>query len=209
MTALELNRVHYPVTVLGPGTRAGIWVQGCMLACPGCLARDTWEPAADRAVAVEDILRWLDSLPRPLDGITISGGEPFQQQGITALVSAIDAWRDRSVLDVLVYTGYAWSRIARQTEILRHCDAVITGRFVQGRNTGETPLRGSANQRIVPLSELGRSRYADPSEQRELQVSADGGQLRLIGIPGPGVLDRLTGDLREAGLDLTGATWLE
>ena len=28
-TTLELNKAHWPVTVLGPGRRIGLWVQGC------------------------------------------------------------------------------------------------------------------------------------------------------------------------------------
>ena len=40
--ALVVNRVHFPVTALGPGRRLGVWVQGCSIGCAGCLAHDTW-----------------------------------------------------------------------------------------------------------------------------------------------------------------------
>ena len=43
---IGLNRVHFPVTALGPGRRVGIWLQGCSIRCPGCMSLDTWAPAA-------------------------------------------------------------------------------------------------------------------------------------------------------------------
>ena len=42
---IAINKAHYPVTVLGPGQRIGIWFQGCRIHCPGCVSQDTW--AAD------------------------------------------------------------------------------------------------------------------------------------------------------------------
>ena len=39
---IRLNKAHYPVTALGPGRRIGLWLQGCALACPGCISQDSW-----------------------------------------------------------------------------------------------------------------------------------------------------------------------
>ncbi|MFC7732179.1 4Fe-4S single cluster domain-containing protein [Actinomadura keratinilytica] len=146
---LLLAKAHYPVTTLGPGVRAGIWTQGCTLHCPGCLSRDTWEADPGKAVPVAAVLGWLRSLPRPLDGVTVSGGEPFQQpEALAALLRGIRAWQDGSEhetipVDILVYSGYVYSRLlrsARTSEILGLCDAVITGPYVDRLNPGgDTP----------------------------------------------------------------------
>ncbi|URN01597.1 radical SAM protein [Actinomadura madurae] len=137
------------MTTLGPGTRAGIWTQGCTLHCRGCLSRDTWEADPGKAVPVEAVLGWLASLPEPVDGVTVSGGEPFQQPAaLAALLRGIRAWRDARghetiALDILVYSGYVYSRLSRTTEmreILDLCDAVITGPYVDRLNPGgDTP----------------------------------------------------------------------
>lgn len=209
MTVIELNRVHYPVTALGPGTRAGIWLQGCTLACPGCLARDTWAADPARAVPVSDLLDWLGELPDGLDGITISGGEPFQQPSALAeLVAGISRWRAGRPIDVLAYSGYAWSRIRRHTNVLAHCDAVVTGPYIARRNTGATPLRGSANQSLIPLTPLGRQRYETAFPARPpLQAFPEGDRVWLIGVPGPGELERLRAGLGEAGIVTEDVTW--
>ena len=79
MTAsIALSRIHFPVTTLGPGRRIGIWFQGCSIRCPGCISMDTWAPGRGITTideVVNAVAQWLPVA----DGITISGGEPFDQ----------------------------------------------------------------------------------------------------------------------------------
>ena len=56
---IRVNRVARPVTVLGPGRRLGLWVQGCSIRCPGCASEDTWDPAAGRDLEVAALARSL------------------------------------------------------------------------------------------------------------------------------------------------------
>jgi anaerobic ribonucleoside-triphosphate reductase activating protein len=209
-TAVEISRLHHPVTVLGPGTRAGIWVQGCTIGCTGCLARDTWERRPDRAVPVPAVLAWLAGLDGPVDGVTVSGGEPLQQPGpVAELLAGVVAWRGRREIDVLLYTGYPWSRAARYRDVLASCDAVIAGPYVQRRNTGDLPLRGSANQRVVPLTPLGRRRYGPGAAlpPRGLQASVTEGRIWLVGIPRAGDLPRIARGLAARGVRIGGESW--
>jgi 4Fe-4S single cluster domain len=94
----------------GPGQRAGLWVQGCTLACPGCVSRDTWSHDDGTPLEVDDIVEWLGSLcvSETVDGLTISGGEPTEQcDGLYALLTAVNDLRDSGIFtgDVLCYTG--------------------------------------------------------------------------------------------------------
>jgi anaerobic ribonucleoside-triphosphate reductase activating protein len=216
MTArLMLNRAHYPVTTLGPGVRAGIWVQGCTIGCHGCASRDTWEADASRLVDVGQLVDWLDSLPN-VDGLTVTGGEPFQQaNAVAALLTEVRALASRRgyPVDVLVYSGYAFGALSRRpgaAALLARCDAVITGPYIDRLNPGG-PWRGSANQKLIPLTELGRERFggadAAPTGERHLQFSSDGQRLWLIGIPGRGDLGNFERQLMERGLSLDGGSW--
>ncbi len=216
MTRLAINRLHYPVTVLGHGVRAGVWVQGCTLACPGCMSRDTWEPRPDTEVDVETVLAWIRRLPGPLDGVTVSGGEPFQQPGpLAELLRGIRelAAGDGSHRDLLVFSGYAWPRLrdgATYQPALALCDAVVAGPYVARRNTG-SPLRGSDNQQVVPLTPLGRERYGAEAlaqyGERRLQVMTNGGDLRVIGIPHRADLARWQAASEAGGVTWEGTTW--
>lgn len=214
MTVLRLNRTHYPVTVLGPGVRAGIWVQGCTIGCSGCVARDTWDAGGGAAVDVSAVLDWLDGIDGPVDGVTVSGGEPFQQPAALAeLLDGIGAWRrDRTgEVDVLVYSGYPWSKLTRTPRLaalLDQCDAVIAGPYVARRNSGAA-LRGSDNQRVLPRTPLGQRRYGPPlpDVDQRMQVEVSAGRIYCIGIPRAGDMDRLTEQLAQAGVLLGDLTW--
>ncbi|GIF73916.1 4Fe-4S single cluster domain-containing protein [Asanoa siamensis] len=207
---LEISRLHHPVTALGPGVRAGIWVQGCTIGCHGCLARDTWERRPERALPVAEILGWLAGLPRPLDGVTVSGGEPLQQAAAVAdLLAGIHEWRGAQPLDVLLFTGYPWSRAARETAVVERCDAVVAGPYVARRNRGDVPLRGSDNQRVVALTALGRARYGPGVKlpARGLQASVADGRIWFVGIPRAGDLERVAAGLTARDVRVGGTTW--
>lgn len=212
MSALRVNRMHHPVTALGHGVRAGIWVQGCTIGCHGCASTDTWDAAGGADVEPDAVLRWLAGLPEPLHGLTVSGGEPFQQPvALAALLAAVHEWRGDREFDLLVFSGYAWPRLSTRTtyaDALRHADTVVAGPYVDRRNTG-TPLRGSDNQRIVTRTPLGRQRYGDPERLpgRRMQVTMDGDTVRLIGIPGHDDLERMRADLTARGIALEAVTW--
>ena len=107
MIQIRLHRVYYPVTTLGPGRRLGIWVQGCKKKCPGCLSPEM-QPCVGPLLTVESIVQNIPADIRP-DGLTISGGEPFDQP---AGVAELIRWfTDRYTSDVLVYTGYTLAEL--------------------------------------------------------------------------------------------------
>src|SRR4051794_30769668 len=111
MTAnIALSRIHFPLTTLGPGRRIGIWLQGCSIRCPGCISLDTWAKGrgATTVDAVLDSVRpWLAAA----DGITVSGGEPFDQEA--ALEALLHGLRARTSADILVFSGYPLERKPR------------------------------------------------------------------------------------------------
>ncbi|SHN38266.1 4Fe-4S single cluster domain-containing protein [Cryptosporangium aurantiacum] len=212
---VRLSRAHYPITVLGPGRRLGLWFQGCSIGCHGCIAQDTWAPDAGVDVELSDVERWLRDLPAgAVDGVTISGGEPFDQpEALAALLERLDAWRSErpEQIDLLCYTGRSTAVVRRRwPEVLARLDAVITGPFVAAAAPGRR-WRGSANQELLPLSPLGRARYeadidAEPGRTR-MQLINDGSTVYYVGIPAPGQLERFEAALAERGLAHREASW--
>ena len=76
---LALHSLAYPVTALGPGRRVVVWVAGCGLRCPGCITPQLWSRQSGRLVPVDRLADYMSRLAHPLDGVTVSGGEPFEQ----------------------------------------------------------------------------------------------------------------------------------
>jgi anaerobic ribonucleoside-triphosphate reductase activating protein len=200
--ALGLSRLHFPVTTLGPGRRVGIWVQGCSIRCPGCISADTWR-AADAGLEVNQIVErispWLDAC----DGVTVSGGEPFDQPGgLALLLRAIHQHRDTNVL---VYTGHPVERIEQHLRAMAPMiDALVSDPFDIAQPQTKA-LRGSDNQRLHFLTERGRALFS-PYERaltvddRQLHVMLDAqGTAWIAGIPARGDLARLQAILQAQG----------
>ena len=101
---LLVNKLHAPVTVLGPGRRIGLWLQGCSIHCKGCVSTDTWDFDPRRSMTVDDVLAWCRAAVaraaaagEQITGLTISGGEPFDQaDGLRVLVDRLQKNRDNA-----------------------------------------------------------------------------------------------------------------
>jgi anaerobic ribonucleoside-triphosphate reductase activating protein len=214
---LQLNKAHWPVTVLGPGRRIGLWVQGCSIGCRGCVSQDTWAPDNTKVIAVRDLLAWCRKVaPDGPAGITISGGEPFEQPlGLRALLHGLAQWRSDAGLDfdILCYSGYGLARLQRKhAGLLKLLDALIPEPYVDSKPITHA-WRGSFNQPLVTLSERGRLRYADsmnaPAEGagKRMQAAVDGGRVWMIGIPARGDMARVEALCAERGLALEKVSW--
>ncbi len=201
MTALALSRVLFPVTTLGPGQRVAIWFQGCSIRCPGCISVDTW-PAGEPTIAIADLLDTLAPWFAEADGVSVTGGEPFDQAaGLEALLVGL---RARFRGDILVYSGYAYEALAGRLERLTGLmDALISDPY-ESEAGDRLPLRGSDNQRLHRLTPLGRSRFerfGAPGEKcraLDLMVDADG-RFWFAGIPRRGDFKRLRQALEAQG----------
>lgn len=150
---------------------------------------------------VAEVLRLVDEYD--LDGLTISGGEPFQQaEPVAELIESVRRSKD---LDVVVFTGYEAGVASRRSpRLARLVDILVAGRYDRARPS-DRPLLASANQ-VIATSELGAARLAEVTSAR-IQVAADGGDLFVVGLPQPGDLDRLHEALESRGVALAGASW--
>lgn len=155
---IYLYRLYHYSTVDGPGRRSVIQLAGCTIRCPGCYVPETHERDNGRLTRINEIVSQIEKRQDEHDGVTILGGEPFDQtEGLRILVKELKA-RD---FHLTLYTGFTVeSLLMRDYEsvnyILAAADLVIDGAFDQTmtRNAGE--YRGSSNQRLIfyPVSRL-------------------------------------------------------
>ena len=212
-----LNKAHFPVTVLGPGRRIGIWLQGCTIRCKGCVSQDTWPADATKALPVKALVDWCRRVGGDgFDGVTISGGEPFDQpKPLSALLTQLAAWRNTAGLDfdILCYSGYPLKTLQKKhAKTLAMLDAVIPEPYADGRPLGALWC-GSDNQTLRPLSPRGIARYAHWIDAPQLpqgkcmQLSVEADKLWMIGIPQRGDMAALEVLCRERGLTLNQVSW--
>lgn len=204
-TTITVSRVLDRCEVLGPGVRAVIWVQGCPLRCPGCVAPETLSFEGGTAWPVARLARWLASL-EDAEGVTFSGGEPFAQAD--ALARLLDEARaTRPGLTAMAYSGFTHERLRRgssgQRALLDRLDLLVDGPYQQARH-GDLRWRGSANQRLIPLSERYREVLAAPDAGQGIEFSLGiDGTLSWAGVPAiPGFRERVEADLAAQGYAL-------
>lgn len=127
--------------VNGDGVRYVVFTQGCGHGCRGCQNPDTWDFNGGKEMTVTEIA--ADYRKRPwLDGITLSGGDPFyQEEECLALLDALPG------VNVWVYTGFEYEEIAG-TELARRADVLVVGPFVEELRC-EDQMYGSSNQKII------------------------------------------------------------
>ncbi len=214
---ISINKAHFPVSVLGPGKRLGIWLQGCSIGCKGCVSQDTWEHDPGRDMTVVQLLDWCHKTTQGIfDGVTISGGEPFDQpQALDALLDGLIRWRRRSKLDfdLLCYSGYPLSTLQKNhPTLLAKLDALIPEPYVDAKPLTHV-WRGSSNQPLVPLSDRGRNKYTQhldtPADQatKRIQTMLDGERVWYVGIPARGDMAALENSCKTRGLELTQVSW--
>jgi len=138
----------------GPGIRLTVFVQGCTHNCEGCHNPDSHAFDGGTKMKVQDIIDMLDKNPL-LDGITLSGGEPFQQAPQSAMLAA--AAKEMG-LNVITYTGYTFEQILARKEgnsgwndLLKNSDVLVDGPFILAQRSLMLRFRGSQNQRIIDV----------------------------------------------------------
>ena len=151
----------------GPGFRLAVFTQGCSHRCPGCQNEHTWDPAGGETVTVDDLLAKVDRNPL-LKGVTLTGGEPFEQAA--PLIGFAQACHERG-LDVWAYSGYTYEQLAAgkagedARALLAECDVLVDGPFVEAEKSLMLKWRGSANQRVIDVR-----RSLDAGEAVELEL---------------------------------------
>lgn len=135
----------------GPGIRMTIFMQGCPHHCPGCHNPHTHDPDGGYEVNVYEVIDKFRKNPL-LDGITFSGGEPFEQPYALQFLSSVVQTFGKTVW---CYTGWTWEEILsdeKKRKALVCIDVLVDGRFDVSQRSLAIPWRGSKNQRIIDVA---------------------------------------------------------
>lgn len=192
------NRVSRS-TANGPGDRSVVWFQGCSLACAECWNKDTHKFDIKKDESILALAQWI--LDQDAEGVTFSGGEPFQQA--PGLLVLIDILKDaKPNFSIGSFTGYTlkelqegkyqwWSTAYNQwvagdtkmsKEILSKMDFIIAGRYNALKRVDDKPLCGSSNQEVHFLTT--RYKLSDLTGNIvEMTIDSDSGLIQITGFP--------------------------
>src|SRR5690606_7761143 len=137
------------------GNRVGIWTVGCPHRCFNCCNPELQPVDESKEITLDHLFHSISSITETIDGITISGGDPFFQPEELAILIA---WLvEKGHEDILIYSGYkieellSWNRTDVQF-ILENIAVLIDGLYIDKLNDNLS-LRGSSNQRVIVLKE--------------------------------------------------------
>jgi anaerobic ribonucleoside-triphosphate reductase activating protein len=138
----------------GEGIRYSIYLAGCRHACEGCHNRASWNPKAGILFTDEILQNIIDSINNNplLDGITLSGGDPFFNPA--ALLVLLKILKKETNQNIWCYTGYRYEELLEDEtmkDCLNYIDTLVDGRFEISQFDPRLLFRGSRNQRIIHL----------------------------------------------------------
>lgn len=132
--------------VNGYGVRYVIFCQGCNHCCAGCQNPETWDFNGGKEITPEELVEDIKK-HKHIDGVTLSGGDPFYQQDecvylLKLIPENINVW---------IYTGFKYKEI-KNTQLAQMADYIVDDKFeIDKVVTGK--MYGSSNQKIINVKE--------------------------------------------------------
>lgn len=136
----------------GFGIRVSIFCTGCTHKCPGCFNELYQDPNYGEKWTIEQtdlVVKYMKDTA--VKGLTLLGGEPFQN---TWLVDVIREVKKQTNKEIWAYSGYTYEKLIEdkdRLEMLKECDILIDGPFIQELKDLKLRFRGSSNQRVIDV----------------------------------------------------------
>jgi anaerobic ribonucleoside-triphosphate reductase activating protein len=141
-------------SVNGPGVRFVIFTQGCPHKCNGCQNPETWDLLGGNEFDVLDLVSTIVNT-KYIDGVTLSGGDPFYQG--EAILELCKLLKERGVESIWAYSGWTFEQLSsgqvssQAKEALNYIDVLVDGPFILSRLDENCLFRGSNNQRLIDV----------------------------------------------------------
>ncbi|WP_439383930.1 4Fe-4S single cluster domain-containing protein [Amycolatopsis lexingtonensis] len=170
MELLNLHRIVDVTAAEGPGVRCAVWTQGCSVRCPGCFNPQTWTTRGGTLTPWPDLVSHVLAIPG-IEGVTLLGGEPFDQpEPLGHFASAVRS----EGLSVMTFTGHVLEDLP-PSKLLDSTDLLVDGPFLADRPEPSRPWVGSVNQRFHFLTDRYDESIFTTPNRLELTIGVDGG----------------------------------
>jgi anaerobic ribonucleoside-triphosphate reductase activating protein len=197
LVRVRVARVVARTEVEGPGVRTALWVQGCSIRCAGCFNPHLWASEGATLVPVAALLATV--LEQDVEGITLLGGEPFDQPASLGVLARAVQRYGRSVI---TFTGHSLERLRMREDaalLLAHTDLLVDGPYRGDLLDTSRPWVGSTNQRFHFLTDRFRELRDEIQEipdRLEVSIGRDG-RVSVIGWAPAGTIEDLLGSVGE------------
>ena len=151
----------------GSGIGAALFVQGCHFHCGNCFNKDTWDFTGGKEWTPETKKKFLELIDKPyITRVSILGGEPLADEnldGVLDLVTTIK--KEFSQKTIWLYSGYTIDQVFfplyinmppseeewKKIDIIKQCDVMVDGQYIDSQRDITLRWKGSANQRVIDV----------------------------------------------------------
>lgn len=183
---MYVSHILTDVENLGPGKRVCVWFCGCSKNCKGCCSPELQSCINSVKISPEmlaDIVNFKVAMTGA-SGITLSGGDPLEQEEITVFLSQLNT------RNILIFTGYTYKEICQNglySQIKEYVAAIKCGRYVRELDAGH-PLMGSSNQIIIYSSPFFEEQFTSyiMTHGRDVKYYRLNDKKYFTGLPGKG-----------------------
>ena len=180
---MQIDRILYPITSLGPGKRLCIWTVGCKKRCPMCANPELHNFDEGKDIALEEIQKIITTSDfSDIDGFTVSGGEPFcQPKELLKILT-------KKSEDILVFSGYTFEELIGMKDFyVRSCldyiGVLVAGEYIDELNDNATALVASVNQKLHIFHQSLQGKYEIYlREGRQIQNIFYNNEMMSVGI---------------------------
>ena len=160
----------------GEGIGVSLFVQGCDFHCKNCFNSETWEFSKGQEWNDKTKNQFLKLIEKPfIQRVSILGGEPLHPKNVQNVLKIVDEIRvSYPTKNIWLYTGYTWKEIwikdniktgdkiqdmrekaikNLRRQVVRICDILIDGRYIDELRDVSLHWRGSSNQRVINVQE--------------------------------------------------------
>ena len=150
----------------GEGIGVSLFVQGCPFNphCYNCFNPETWDFNGGKEWTPDVKEKFLELVDRQyIKRVSILGGEPLADENLDGVLDLVNEIR-LSLPDktIWLWTGFTWEYIfsnledmnnLKRQEIIRNCDVLVDGRYIDSQRDINLKWRGSKNQRVILVKE--------------------------------------------------------
>lgn len=161
----------------GEGVGVSLFVQGCPFHCKNCFNSETWDFNGGKEWTEETKNKFMKLIDRPyIKRVSFLGGECLAEQNLDGILSLIKEIRiSFPEKTIWLYTGYEWNQIMnikvtqpffscqdleskiqnvlKRQEIIKMCNVVVDGEYIDEQKDLSLKFRGSKNQKIIDVKQ--------------------------------------------------------
>ena len=170
-------KIEYEDVCNGTGLRVVLWLSGCSHHCYNCQNPQTWNP--DSGIPFDESAKqeiFTELSKDYISGITFSGGDPLHENNLDEVLKLVKEIRiSFPEKTIWLYTGFEWNQIMnmqvmqpifsckdleskiqnilKRQEIIKMCDVLVDGEYIDEKRDLTLEWRGSSNQRVIDVKQ--------------------------------------------------------